>query len=266
MSSDLPSWTGFVIQNRRSENHVSLAVDLNGLPFFWGERFRVEAGGVAAEAFFHGTMKTWSVYRRLFGGAAAEALAVDPGIDAYEEGTRTMGGSLVPGHEAWLRLSARIGGPWEKHPLFQLSEGASVTVNRVGEAAPPAKPRRSVCKNGEIAAWVLASHPHGLTLNVDAPLLRKLGAAADAWHELEAGGRLLPVTARRGLSPDREAEIWSRPQALLFDFEPHWIFDKVTVMTLAPMQMNWRGRFPEAAGITTAVAPAGTIVTLRPGS
>jgi len=41
------------------------------------------------------------------------------------------------------------------------------------------------------------------------------------------------------------------------------VFEKLTVMTLSPMQMKWRGKFPDAPEVTTAVVPAGSTVTLR---
>lgn len=264
MSSAPSQWTGGIIQTLHQENQISVAVAVTDPPLHWGERLRVEAEGLAVEAFFHGSMKTWSIYPRIFGRAAASALAADPGIDAYVEGARTMGGTKVPGYETWLRLRASTGGPCANHPLFQLPTGASVTLSRPNPPAMPVKPQRSACKNERINAVVLASHPHGMVLNVDAPLLRKLQTSADVWYELEAGGRVVPATARRGISFAREEEIWSQSEALLFDLEAHWAFEKVTVMTLSPMQMNWRGKFPEAAEITIPVVQTGTTVTLRP--
>lgn len=130
MSSDCLSWTGTVIQTVREENHISLAIDVNELPLHWGERLSVDADGVSAEAFFHGSMKTWSVHARIFGHAAASALAADSGIDAYVEGDRTMGGRKISGYTTWLRLRAALGGSSGSRSLFQLPLGASVTLRR----------------------------------------------------------------------------------------------------------------------------------------
>ena len=110
---------------------------------------------------------------------------------------------------------------------------------------------------------VLASHSRGLVLHLDARGLRKLKGEPDDWHEQEVGGTRLPILARRGMSAQREAEVWSRPETLLFDYEGHWEDDERTVLLLAPMQRNWKGRYPDWERFTMPVCSAGTFVTVR---
>lgn len=261
-SDDFPR-TGTVIQALRRENHVSLAIDWPDLPASWGERLRVQAQGIEAEVFYHGSMKVWTRYGQIFGRAAQAQLAADPGMDAYTESALTMGGVKIPGQQAWVRLRATAGGQADNHALFQLAPGTPITVSRTGPPVVPAKPKASKYKDGVIQAQVLASHPHSLILNVNLPLLRKLEAPPESWYEIEINGRTIPVFARRRPSLEQEKEIWSQPDTLLYDFESHWIFEKLTVMALAPMQMNWRGKFPEATEVTTETAQIGATIPLR---
>jgi hypothetical protein len=265
MSTESLPLTGTVIQNLRKEGQVSIAIDWKDLPAYWGERLRVESNGVSAEVLYHGPMKAWSIFQRIFGQAARAKIDADPGIDAYLESALTMGGNKVPDHDSWVRLRASLEGGNGEHPLFDLAPGTTITISRTAEPVIPEKPKNSKAKDGTIQALVLASHPHGLMLKVDLPLLRKLPVPPSGWYELEINGRTIPVRAGRRLSPEEEQEVWQRPHALLYDYESHWVYEQVTVMRLAPMQMNWRGKFPDAPSVTTESVEAGTIVTLRPG-
>lgn len=252
---------GRVIQQVQEPGHVSLALEVAECPWQWGDRLRLLAGNNAVVAFYHGPMKAWSQYNSLFGKEAASMLSQDPGIDVYLESALTMGGRKVEGHSEWLRVRAAsevaAGLPLLQTPVAELVRLERDSASTLG-LPPASKLRKNV-----IQAVVLASHTHGLVLNVDFPLLRKLKGASDAWYELTVADRTVPILARRGISPEREAEVWARPDTLLYDFEAHWAFPKLTVMCLRPMQMNWCGKFPEAADVTMPIAMVDNTVSIR---
>lgn len=215
------------------------------------------------EAYFHGAAKAWSNYGVNFGREAVQSLAADPGIEAYSECALTMGGRKVPGHQEWIRVRASTDGDQAQHPIFKLPAGTPVQVQRIpGPEALTAKPASSKVKKGVLQAVVLMSHPHGIVVNVDLPLLKKLKAAPGSWYLISLGGSQFPILHRRGIGFDREQEVWDRPTALLYDFEAHWVYEKITVMRLKPMQMNWRGKYPDATEVTIPTAPIGGEVTI----
>lgn len=153
------------------------------------------------------------------------------------------------------------------HPLFTLPEGTFINISpalgQEGETLLK-RPVAPKVREGVLHAAVLAAHPTGITLNLDLKGLRKLEADPGDWFELSFGEVTLPILAKRGLSFAREEEVWSIPNALLFDYIPHWDREKVTVMLLRPMQWNWRGRFSEPEQYTAPYPAPGSTVQIRP--
>ncbi len=88
-------------------------------------------------------MKAWSLLPQVFGREALTKLAVDPGIGAYVEGSRT----------AWAapRFRTGTGGCCCALPLdgtarrssapFQVAPGTSISISRCAAPAIPAKPK-----------------------------------------------------------------------------------------------------------------------------
>jgi hypothetical protein len=228
-------------------------------------RLVLEAAGHSHEVFFHGSMSAWARYDRYFGASARAALEQEPGIEAHFESALIAAATKVPGETAWLRVRACTPASSRHEELLGLPPGTPVAVRGASCDANTAfqAPR---LKAGELRAQVLTSHAHGLVLNLDAPGLRKLKGQPGDWYTLQLGGesgQALPIVARRGMSFEREAEVWALPQALLFDYESHWDDDRVTVMVLRPMQQNWRGRFPDGPSVTMPVVDPGSTVAIR---
>lgn len=262
-------WEGRVIQSMRKDHHVSIALDLGpkdveALGLLHGAQLRISAGRHEAEVFFHGWMKAWSMYRSFFGNEAGATLAAVPGIDAYLESDRVLGGTQVPDHEQWLRVRLALEYPGVEPGLFAVPEGSPVRLEVLERSAIPAPVAGARLKQGALQATVLASHAHALTLNVAFPALRKLGASPESWYVLEAGDQQLQIHSRQGILPLEYEGFFARPQSLLFDFVGHWAFENTQVMLLKPMQCNWMGRFPDYASYTIPLllAPA-SAVTVR---
>lgn len=228
-----------------------------------GARLAVTVAGGEYEVYYHGLIKAWSVFRQFFGKAAEDALSENPGIEAYIESDRTMGGRRVDGQTEWLRLRGSLRGTKLNSPLFSTSEGASASLRLVTPGTFPAKLPAPKLKNGELITQVLGSHPQAVTLNVDAVALRKLKGAADCWYELQAGDLRLPIRPRRGIGPPLDKEVWNTPNALLFDYEAHWANERLTVMLLQPMQRNWPGLFSDWATVLIPHVTRDTPVILR---
>lgn len=260
---------GRIVQSMRKDQHVSLALDLGpadvtALGLGHGDRLRISAGGHEAEVFYHGWMKAWSMYRRFFGADAHEALARDPGIDAYLESDRLLGGTDVPGQSQWLRIRLALAHAGPEPALFSLPEGTPVRLQVVARAPRPLPLPRTRVKDGTLQATVLASHPHALTLGLAFPALRKLGGDNEDWYTLELGGQTLAIHQRRGILPLEYEAYFARPEALLFEFVGHWADEETTVMLLVPMQVNWPGRYPDFASATLPlVVEPGTAALLR---
>lgn len=268
-AAPLDHWEGRVIQTMRKDNHVSFALDLGpedvaALGLLHGERLRISAGGQEAEVFFHGWMKAWSMYRSFFGNEAAAALAVAPGIDAYLECDRILGGTMVPDHAQWLRVRLALAHAGSEPALFGVAVGSPVRLQVLERAPNPLPVAGARLKQGTLQATVLASHPHALTLNINFPALRKLGAPLEAWYALEADGQHLQIHHRADIMPADYESFFARPQALLFDFVQHWADEDTRVMLLRPMQFNWSGRYPDYASYTLPLMLApGSAVTVR---
>jgi hypothetical protein len=228
-------------------------------------RIVLEAAGRSHEVFFHGSMSAWARYDRYFGAAARAALEQEPGVEAHLESSLIAAATKVPGEKEWLRVRACAPASGRHAELLGLPTGTPVVVRGASFQANTEfqSPR---LKAGELRAQVLTSHAHGLVLNLDAPGLRKLKGQPGDWYTAQLGGesgQTLPIVARRGMSFEREAEVWALPQALLFDYESHWDDDRVTVMVLRPMQQNWRGRFPDGPSVTMPVVDPGSTVAIR---
>lgn len=268
LSSTRPPLTTEVIQVVREEGHVSIALNLQ-LPTLAeadiqpGARLAVSVPGGEYEVHYHGTMKAWSVSTQFFGQTVADGLAENPGIEAYLEGERTMGGKRVVGHTEWLRLRASLSGTKSDSPLFSTPQGTAASLRLVIAGTSPTKLPAPKLKNGELIAQVLASHPGGMTLNVDAIALRKLKGKTDCWYELQVGDTRVPIRPRRGISPPVDQEVWNTPNSLLFDYEVHWANERLTVMLLRAMQYNWKGRFPDWAAVRIPQVAEGSPAILR---
>jgi hypothetical protein len=228
-----------------------------------GARLAVTVPDGEYEVYYHGLIKAWSVFKQFFGKAAVDALAENPGIEAYIESDRTMGGRRIDGHTEWLRLRASLRETKLDSPLFSTPEGTVAALRLVTPGTFPTKLPAPKFKNGELVAQVLASHPQAMTLNVDAIALRKLKGGADCWYELQVGDVRLPIRPRRGIGPPLDKEVWNTPNALLFDYEAHWANERLTVMLLHPMQRNWQGLFPDWATVLIPHAACGTPIILR---
>lgn len=265
------TWDGRVLQSLRKEDHVSLAVDLapeavRALGLVHGARLRARIGDREADVFFHGPMKAWSMYKRFLGEPARAALTATGALDGYLESDRTMGGTTVPGAGDWLRLRLPFGQEGAEPALLQAPEGSAITLTVVSRPEP-VKVANARLRDGALQATVLASHPGALTLAVDFPALRKLGAGLDDWYTLEVGGQVLSLHQRRGILPGDYEAFFARPEAVLFDFVAHWADEDRTVMLLTPMQCNWPGRYPDFASVTLpVVVDAGTPAVLKPAA
>lgn len=257
-------WRGRVIENLRKEHHVSLAIDLDttaiaALELGHGDLLEARAQGHAQRVFFHGWMKVWSMYRRFFGEDAAQALKKDPGADAYIETDRTLGGTSVPGHAEWVRLRLAIGHEGPEPAIFSVPAGTELELAVVKRADSPLPVPSPKLKKTALHGAVLASHPRALTLNVAFPALRKLKGTLDDWYTLDIGGTQRRIHNARGIGIADYEQFYAQPDALLFDFQPHWADEETMVMVLRPMQTNWPGRFPDFESATQPfVVPAGT--------
>ena len=199
------------------------------------------------------------MYRRFFGDEAALRLKKDPGADAYIETDRTMGGTSVPGHTEWVRLRLAIGQEGPEPALFSVPAGTELelgVMQRAVRSLPVSSPK---LKKTALHGAVLASHPRALTRNVAFPALRKLKGTVDDWYTLEIDGVQRRIHNARGIGIAEYEKFHALPDALLFDFQPHWADEETMVMVLRPMQTNWPGKYPDFESATQPfVVPAGT--------
>ncbi len=215
-------------------------------------------------AWFHGAAANFAKHRRHFGARSAALLDERFGWHAYVEGARTAGGVSVPDQSEWLRIrlddASRL--PMAD-AVFQTAVGAAVEIGVAEPAPAAARPKAAKVKDGLLDAEVLVSHEQGLILAFDATVLRKLGGTADSWYRIVIGGEERPMRSGRGIAFDEEARVWAEPTTLLFDYIGHWSDAKRTLCLVTPMQLQWRGRFPDPSAIVMPTAAPGTRAQIR---